>query len=61
MMAYVYKKINEYQIPTRDLKSARSLALEREKLKFVRTDDDGQKSTVILQKNEVDENFFSSL
>jgi hypothetical protein len=57
---FVHKMIKVYQIPLRDKASARNLALDRGKLKFVRVDEDGQESSTTLQKLEVDETFFSS-
>jgi transcriptional regulator with XRE-family HTH domain len=57
---YVYKMMKAYQIPLRNKSSARSLALERSKLKFNRLDEKGDEYSVTLHKMEVNETFFSS-
>jgi hypothetical protein len=57
--SYVYKKIVEYNIPVRDKKSARLLALDREKIKFIRVNGNSQRYSVILKKQYVNEGFFS--
>jgi len=58
--SYVYKKIVEYNIPIRDKKSARLLALDREKIKFTRINGNSQRYSVTLKKQYVNEGFFSN-
>lgn len=57
--SYVYKKIVEYNIPIRDKKSARLLALDREKIKFTRINGNSQRYKVTLKKQYINESFFS--
>lgn len=57
--SYVYKKIVEYNIPIRDKKSARLLALDREKIKFTRINRNYQRYKVTLKKQYINESFFS--
>jgi predicted DNA-binding protein YlxM (UPF0122 family) len=52
---YVYKKIKEFNIPLKNKKQARDLALEKNKLFFKR--EDGRK--IILDKIQFDEAFFT--
>lgn len=56
---YVYKKMVEYDIPLRDKKSARSLALSREKVILTSINNESQVYKVILKKRYVNESFFS--
>lgn len=57
---YVYKRAIDYAIPLRGKRYARSLAYERGKIAFERTDEEGNRQTVTLQKNTYNETFFSS-
>lgn len=57
--AFVYKKTVEYEIPLRSKKSARLIALDREKIKFTRINDNSQEYRVVLKKKHVNESFFS--
>ncbi len=57
---YVYKKIVEYNIPLRDKKTARLLAFERKKVKFIRVNDNFKEYSVTLKKVHVNDSFFSS-
>lgn len=54
---YVYKRMKAFDIPLRSKKQSRDLALNGGKLRFVRVDNN-ENRTVILQRNEVDEKFF---
>lgn len=56
---YIYKKIKEFQIPTRSKSSARKLALGRRKIYFEK-EDHGIKHTVIHERQHFDISFFSS-
>jgi hypothetical protein len=57
---YVHKKAMEYKLPMRSLRSARKIALERNKLVFKRTDAEGHSHSIVLQKVKLNEKFFSS-
>ena len=57
---YVYKIIKYNNIPLRHKFSARSLALEKKKLKWRTTDEDGVESITYVKKTKVDESFFAS-
>lgn len=57
---YVYKLMKHHNIPRRNKSLARSLALEKKKLKYKTTDENGVESITYLQKTELDENFFSN-
>ena len=48
---YVYKKMIEYDVPLRNKKSAKMLALSREKIKFTMTNSHSQKQFVIPKKH----------
>lgn len=56
---FIYKKMKEYGIPRRKKRDARLMALEKGKIKYTRTDKDGNIKEVTHQKSEVDEYFFS--
>jgi hypothetical protein len=56
---YVYKKMVEYDIPLRNQKSARLLALDRGKIKRTRINDESQAHKVTLRKQRTNESFFS--
>ena len=57
---FVHRRLKSHDIPSRDQTTARTLALKRGKLKFERTDEDGQSRSVTLQKNIYNEDFFSA-
>ncbi len=57
---FVYKKMREFKIPSRDQKTASALAYRKGKVIGTTIDEDGQKHTVIYQKKDVNEDFFSS-
>jgi len=57
---FVMKKIREYGIALRTKGEARNLALEKEKLVFIRNEDDGSKRVVKLNKINVDKDFFKT-
>jgi len=56
---YVYKKMLEYNIPLRSKRSARRMALKQKKIIVGRTDDAGQSHSVIYQKINYNEKFFT--
>jgi hypothetical protein len=58
--SYVYKKIVEFNIPIRDKKSARLLALDREKIKFTRINGNSQRYKITLKKQYINGGFFSN-
>jgi hypothetical protein len=55
---YVFKKIKEFEIPIRNKIKARELALNRNKVKFERIDENGQILEITLSKSKVNDNFF---
>lgn len=57
---FVYKKMLEYEIPRRTLRSARKMALSQSKIIINRLQDDGHIQSVIYQKIEYNEKFFAS-
>lgn len=57
---YVSHLLSEYGIPRRSLTSARAIALGRGKIALVRTNKLGKDERIVLQKREVNEDFFSS-
>jgi len=57
---FVYKKMLEYGIPRRTLRSARRIALQNGKITVKRTNDTGEIHSVIYQKIEYNEKFFAS-
>lgn len=57
---YVYKRLKEHYIPLRSMSAARCLAITQDKCKFERLNEDGSSYSVLLQKINVNENFFSS-
>lgn len=57
---YVHKKLKEHYIQLRSKSASRNLALEKNKLKFERLNEDGTSSFVSLKKVNVNEDFFSS-
>jgi len=57
---FVYKKMLEYEIPRRSLRSARKMALRQSKIIVNRLQDDGHIQSVIYQKTEYNEKFFAS-
>lgn len=57
---YVLKKIKEFGIPLRKKSKARELALNNGKIKFERTNSDGNSEFITLNKNIVNHNFFSN-
>lgn len=56
---YIFKKIKEFNLPIRDKSKARELALNKGKLKFLRTDENGTTNKITLKKNIVNETFFN--
>jgi len=56
---YVYKRIKYFNVPLRQKKQSRDLALKREKLIFERIDEDGEIEKIVLQKTRVNEEFFA--
>jgi predicted DNA-binding protein YlxM (UPF0122 family) len=57
---FVYKKMLEYEIPRRTLRSARKMALKQKKIIVNRLQDDGHIQSVIYQKIEYNGKFFAS-
>jgi predicted DNA-binding protein YlxM (UPF0122 family) len=56
---FVYKKLKEFGVPGRKQRDARLLALEKNKINYLKSDNDGNLRKVIHQKSEVDDYFFS--
>lgn len=56
--AQISTKLKSYGIPVRSLKEARGLAMDKGKLIFERIDRLGEKENVVLQKTNVNEEFF---
>lgn len=57
---FVHKKMLEYEIPRRTLRSARKMALKQKKIIVNRLQDDGLIHSVIYQKIEYNGKFFAS-
>ena len=57
---YIYKVMKLHGIKVRDKSSARVFALKKDKIGFNVTYRDGHTESVILQKQEVDEQFFTA-
>ena len=57
---YVYKKMQELNIPLRTQKEARELAYDRNKISYTITDENGNEKLVIPSSIQINENFFSS-
>ena len=55
---YVYKLLKQHGVPRRDKSSARTLAITEGKCSFTRTDEIGNESQVVLQKININKNFF---
>ena len=56
---YVHKQMKLYGIPLRDQSSARTIALDKNKISFERLNDDGSIKTIGLSKVRMNQNFFS--
>jgi hypothetical protein len=57
---FVLKKIKEFDLPLRKKSQARELALNKGKIKFKRTYEDGEFEYITLNKNKVNHHFFSN-
>jgi transcriptional regulator with XRE-family HTH domain len=56
---YVYKRLKAFQIPLRDYISSRILAIEKGKARYPHLDEKGDPQYITLQRQEIDETFFS--
>ena len=57
---YVYKKMRQYNLPSRSLRSARILALNQEKIKVERVYSTGDAKSVVYKRINYNQNFFST-
>jgi len=57
---YVYKKMQELNIPLRTHKEARGLAYDRNKISYTITDENGTERLITHGSIQINENFFSS-
>ncbi|MGB3341944.1 MAG: LAGLIDADG family homing endonuclease [bacterium] len=57
---YVYKKMRQYNLPSRNLRSARILALNQEKIKVEKVSNIGDTKTVIHRRIKYNQSFFST-
>ena len=57
---YIHKLLKRYKIERRNKGAARTLALNQGKLSFTRIDETGNESKVVLQKININKNFFKS-
>jgi len=57
---YVHKKMKEFNIPLRDKSTSRILALDKDKISFNRTGEDGFLYKKILKHTRINVDFFSS-
>lgn len=55
---FVYKKMQDFNVPLRTLKEARRLVLDRQKIAFKIVGEDGNERLVIPGSIEIDEDFF---
>ena len=56
---FVFKKIKAFDLPLRKKSQARELALNKGKIKFKRTYEDGESEYITLNKSKVNHKFFS--
>ena len=57
---YIYKLLKQHGVPRRDKSAARTLAITEGKCSFTRTDEIGNESQVVLQKININKNFFKA-
>jgi|WetSurMetagenome_2_1015567.scaffolds.fasta_scaffold40259_1 hypothetical protein len=57
---FIHKKMKGYGIQSRDMSSARRLAISLEKCSFEKNNCDGQKQIIKLKRHIVNESFFST-
>jgi hypothetical protein len=57
---YIYKLLKQHGVPLRNQSAARTIAINGGKCSFTRTDESGNESQVVLQKININKNFFKS-